>query len=65
MQKQSSYYRQVQLLLRVLPMIAEQPCFALKGGTAINLFLSNNLPRLSVDIDLTYLPASATTNAIT
>ena len=29
--------------------------FALKGGTAINLF-HNDLPRLSVDIDLTYLP---------
>lgn len=30
-------------------------CFALKGGTAINLFV-RNLPRLSVDIDLAYLP---------
>ena len=29
--------------------------FALKGGTAINLFV-RNLPRLSVDIDLMYLP---------
>ena len=29
--------------------------FALKGGTAINLF-EWDLPRLSVDIDLTYLP---------
>ena len=29
--------------------------FALKGGTAINLFY-RDLPRLSVDIDLTYLP---------
>tara|TARA_R110001599_G_scaffold353737_1_gene595980 strand:+ start:1145 stop:1384 length:240 start_codon:yes stop_codon:yes gene_type:complete len=28
---------------------------ALKGGTAINLFV-RNMPRLSVDIDLTYLP---------
>ncbi len=33
----------------------EFKCFALKGGTAINLFI-RNMPRLSVDIDLTYLP---------
>uniref|UniRef100_UPI00320A3D13 nucleotidyl transferase AbiEii/AbiGii toxin family protein n=1 Tax=Bradyrhizobium sp. Oc8 TaxID=2876780 RepID=UPI00320A3D13 len=50
-----SYRRQVALLLRVLPIVAEEKCFALKGGTAINLFL-RNMPRLSVDIDLTYLP---------
>jgi predicted nucleotidyltransferase component of viral defense system len=31
--------------------------FALKGGTAINLFI-RNMPRLSVDIDLTYLPVA-------
>ena len=46
---------QVQLLVRMLPLIAEEECFALKGGTAINLFY-RDLPRLSVDIDLTYLP---------
>lgn len=49
------YRRQVALLLRVLPLVAEETCFALKGGTAINLFV-RNMPRLSVDIDLTYLP---------
>jgi hypothetical protein len=49
------YRRQVQLLVRVLPSIAEEQCFALKGGTAINLFV-RDMPRLSVDIDLTYLP---------
>jgi predicted nucleotidyltransferase component of viral defense system len=48
------YRAQVALLLRVLPLVAEQKAFALKGGTAINLFL-RNLPRLSVDIDLAYL----------
>ena len=41
--------------MRILPFIAEEECFALKGGTAINLFI-RNLPRLSVDIDLAYLP---------
>lgn len=49
------YYRQVKLLVQLLPLVAEESCFALKGGTAINLFI-HNLPRLSVDIDLVYLP---------
>jgi len=50
-----TYRRQVALLLRTIPFIAREECFALKGGTAINLFV-RDLPRLSVDIDLTYLP---------
>ena len=49
------YRRQVALLLRVMPHVAKEDIFALKGGTAINLFV-RDLPRLSVDIDLTYLP---------
>jgi predicted nucleotidyltransferase component of viral defense system len=49
------YRAQVELLLQVLPHVAKEPCFALKGGTAINLFV-RDMPRLSVDIDLTYLP---------
>lgn len=49
------YRKQVQLLLRVLPEIARESCFALHGGTAINLFL-RDMPRLSVDVDLVYLP---------
>src|SRR4051794_26036479 len=49
------YRRQVTLLIRVVPLVAQEACFALKGGTAINLFV-RALPRLSVDIDLTYLP---------
>lgn len=51
------YHNQVRLLMRTLPYVAEESCFALKGGTAINLFI-RNLPRLSVDIDLTYLPVA-------
>lgn len=51
----SHYVNQVRLLLSVLPDIAGENVFALKGGTAINLFY-RNMPRLSVDIDLTYLP---------
>ena len=49
------YRKQVELLIKVLPFIADEDCFALKGGTAINLFV-RDMPRLSVDIDLTYLP---------
>jgi len=53
--KDSIYYPQVKLLIRCLPEVAKEACFALKGGTAINLFV-RDLPRLSVDIDLVYLP---------
>jgi hypothetical protein len=49
------YRRQVALLVRTIPLVATETCFALKGGTAINLFV-RDMPRLSVDIDLTYLP---------
>lgn len=49
------YKGQVRLLMRLVPIVARETCFALKGGTAINLFI-RNLPRLSVDIDLMYLP---------
>ena len=51
----AAYKRQVVLLLNVLPEVAKEPCFALHGGTAINLFV-RDMPRLSVDIDLTYVP---------
>lgn len=43
------------MLVRILPYIAKHDCFALKGGTAINLFV-RNLLRLSIDIDLVYIP---------
>lgn len=49
------YRKQVQLLVRILPLVDTEKCFALKGGTAINLFY-RKLPRLSVDIDLLYIP---------
>ena len=55
---QDVYKNQVALLLDVLPILNEFNCFALKGGTAINLFV-HDMPRLSVDIDLTYLPVES------
>jgi len=57
MDQTSPYFNQVQLLINVLPTIAEHHVFALKGGTAINLFI-RDLPRLSVDIDLAYEPVN-------
>lgn len=51
------YAAQVRLLVQVIPYVAAERCFALKGGTAINLFV-RDLPRLSVDIDLAYLPSA-------
>lgn len=49
------FRNQVSLLLRLLPEIAKEKDFALHGGTAINFFY-HDMPRLSVDIDLTYVP---------
>lgn len=48
-----AYVDTVRLLFEVAPMVFEEPDFAIKGGTAINLF-HRDMPRLSVDIDLVY-----------
>ena len=58
-----TYEAQVDLLVGVLPYVAKETMFALKGGTAINLFY-RNLPRLSADIDLTYLPITDRANSL-
>jgi len=58
------YYRQAALLFRVLPFIAAEPDFALKGGTAINMFV-RNMPRLSVDADLVFLPIAPRHESLT
>lgn len=57
MEANNPFTEQVRLLVALLPSVAKQGCFALKGGTAINLFL-RDMPRLSVDIDLAYLPVA-------
>lgn len=49
------YKKQVALLLRIMPSVYKIKDFAVHGGTAINLF-HKNMPRYSVDIDLTYIP---------
>jgi len=48
------YEKQVALVLNVIPELEKEACFALHGGTAINL-LVREMPQLSVDIDLTYI----------
>ncbi len=55
MGKKAPYFNQIRLLVQILPLLNDFSCFALKGGTAINLFY-RDMPRLSVDIDLVYLP---------
>jgi predicted nucleotidyltransferase component of viral defense system len=57
------YQQQVALLIRTIPFVAKEEAFALKGGTAINLFV-RDMPRLSVDIDLTYLPVEDRTTSL-
>lgn len=57
------YEAQVRLLVQALPVVAEHRCFALKGGTALNLFY-RDMPRLSVDIDLAYLPINTRDEAL-
>lgn len=54
MPRSDRYRAQVALLIEVMPFVANEQEFALKGGTAINLFV-RDMPRLSVDIDLAYL----------
>ena len=48
-----TYIDTVRLLLESVPAIFETPRFAMKGGTAINLFVQD-MPRLSVDVDVVY-----------
>ena len=50
-----TYADTVRLLLAVAPDVFANDIFAMKGGTAINLFV-RDMPRLSVDIDVVYLP---------
>jgi len=49
------YKQQVGLLLKIIPTLAEIDNFAIHSGTAINFYMLD-LPRYSVDIDVTYIP---------
>ena len=50
-----AYVETVRLLLAATPDVFKASCFALKGGTALNLFVQE-MPRLSVDLDVVYVP---------
>jgi len=47
------YLESARLLTRVAPLVLVDDTFALKGGTAINLFV-RDMPRISVDLDLVF-----------
>ena len=64
MDRESTYYQQVALLIRMLPVVVTESVFAPKGGTAINLFI-RDLFCLLIDIDLAYLPLKQREEALT
>lgn len=49
-----TYLDTARLLIQVAPLVFADNVFALKGGTAINLFV-RDMPRLSVDLDLVFV----------
>lgn len=52
------FRQQVDLVLTILGYMDWDGCFAMKGGTALNFFYED-MPRLSVDIDLVYVPLNS------
>ena len=48
-----TYIATARMLTEIAPVVFDSGIFALKGGTAINLFL-RDMPRLSVDLDLVF-----------
>ena len=48
------YIDTVRLLLAITPTVFASGRFAMKGGTALNLFVQD-MPRLSIDIDVFYV----------
>jgi nucleotidyltransferase AbiEii toxin of type IV toxin-antitoxin system len=49
----NEYVDTVRLLLAIAPLVFKPSHFALKGGTALNLFVQD-MPRLSVDLDVVF-----------
>src|ERR1039458_4434512 len=47
------YLDTARLMTQAAPLVFADDVFALKGGTAINLFI-RDMPRLSVDLDLVF-----------
>lgn len=61
--KESPFFQQAELVFRLLPLLHAEENLALKGGSAINYFV-RDFPRLSVDIDLTYIPVTDRQSAL-
>lgn len=57
-----TYIDTARMMVEVAPLVFTDDRLALKGGTAINLFL-RDMPRLSVDLDLTFTDYSAPRSA--
>ncbi|MDE1920782.1 MAG: nucleotidyl transferase AbiEii/AbiGii toxin family protein [Candidatus Omnitrophica bacterium] len=57
------FHQQVDLVLTILGYMDWDECYAMKGGTALNFFYEQ-MPRLSIDIDLVYLPVNSREEAI-
>jgi predicted nucleotidyltransferase component of viral defense system len=49
-----AYLDTARLMIQVVPLVFAENVLALKGGTAINLFV-RDMPRLSVDLDLVFV----------
>lgn len=62
--RDSQFYKQAELMLRLIPHVSLENDFVLKGGTALNFFLLD-MPRLSVDIDLCFSPVLARVDTFT
>jgi predicted nucleotidyltransferase component of viral defense system len=62
--RDSPFYHQAELVVRIIPFIYQEEVLAIKGGSAINYFI-RNLPRLSLDIDLTYVPLKNRDDSLT
>ncbi len=62
--KGSPFYQQAELVIRIIPFIYQEEVLAIKEGSALNYFI-RNLPRLSVDIDLTYVPLKDRADSLT
>ncbi|MFC1502378.1 nucleotidyl transferase AbiEii/AbiGii toxin family protein [bacterium] len=61
--KESQFYKKAELALRMLPIVYTDQSLALKGGSAINYYV-RDFPRLSVDLDLTYVPVIDRTSSL-
>jgi predicted nucleotidyltransferase component of viral defense system len=57
-----TYLDTARMLVQVAPLVFRDSPFALKGGTAINLFV-RDMPRLSVDLDLVFTDHRAARDA--